>query len=235
MEAPDLPAPDDVVQNLLEQLFGKESLVVLLFVILVFLSSWWKVLRSVAAGAGQAYGRFRTVDMPRKTRVALNAVIVVVSQSLYLIVGHLVAVEMGVLLGLREGVPLPDYVNWGNVPATAHWDPFTEVYFIISVLVVILAHVVAVQKWSPWPLFAVSIPGFLSAALLIFAGLGALIGYNEGDPQYTTEVVWSYWVVLAVLVGYLILFFLAVTSPGRFRQSWKEKPRKLYVWEEWGD
>jgi hypothetical protein len=222
--APDLPAPDDVRQSLLELVFGPNSVIVWVYVLVVFAFSWFKAARSASTMAGKAYVHLKSREVPQRTRIIWNGVATIVTQSLYLLLGYFIAVELAVLLGLREGVALPDYKEWMNIPGTASWDPFTGSYFTISIVIVLASHVCAAKGWTTGPLRFFAIPGFFSIVLLIIAGFGALMGQNDGDPQYTTERVWSYWIVLGVVIVYLLLYFAALSAPKRFYASWRSVP-----------
>ncbi|MBP2323923.1 hypothetical protein JOF56_004308 [Kibdelosporangium banguiense] len=222
MTAPDLTNPDDAFVILLERLWGPESLIAVGVAVAMFLYAWWQAGVAAARLARRAYAGVSSLDPDGRTRVARTSVGLGLAQAGYLLLSYFIAVELSVFLGLQPGVPLPDFANWAKVPDNAHWDGFVTVWFLIAVVLVLTANYWAAKGGSATFLLWLCVPGGMAGLALVVAGLGAFMGYKDGDPQYTSYVVWTYPVVLGVLVVYLTLYCLAVLAPARFFAAWRE-------------
>ncbi|HEX5402615.1 MAG TPA: hypothetical protein VFX16_09970 [Pseudonocardiaceae bacterium] len=217
---PDLVDPTDVPVIVLKAFLGPGSLVALLVALALWASGWWNAARSAARLTRHVWVGLSGLDPQGRTRVARTSLALGVAQVGYLLMSYFVAVELSVFLGLQQGIALPDFANWTKAPANAQWDTFVTVWLVVAALVVVIANHWAAQGDTAWFLLFLAVPGLLCAGVLVIAGLGAYMGYRQGDPQYTPYVVWTYPVVFGLLAVYLITFWLAVTTPRRLFAAW---------------
>jgi hypothetical protein len=227
MSAFDLPAPDDTFQLLVEEVFGPESLIALAVAVALFAFAWWSAVASAAKFANRARVGLSSLDPDGRTRVARTSIVMVLAQSIYLFLSYFIAVELSVMLGLQPGVALPDYANWTKAPANAQWDGFVICWFVLAVLVVVIADYWASKGGTAIYLLCLWIPGLITGLVIVVAGLGAFMGYQNGDPQYPSSVVRTYPVVLGLLAVYLLAFHLTVTTPNKFFSAWRKSAVQL--------
>jgi hypothetical protein len=202
--------------------FGAESLIAVAVAVVLFASAWWSAVTSAAKFTGRAGVTLSTLDSMGRITVVRTSVVMVLAQSMYLFLSYFIAVELSVMLGLQPGVALPDYAHWAKAPANAQWDTFVICWFVIATVVVVIADYWASKGGTAIYLLWFWVPGLMAAAVLVVAGLGAFMGYQDGDPQYPASMVWTYPAVLGLLAVYLISLHLTVTTPNKFSAAWWE-------------
>jgi hypothetical protein len=216
---PELDTPDDVFTSLLELLFGSDSIVVLAFVILAFIVSWYGFLRNLRDRAAAATGLLSRMHA-RALRYA--ACLMLAVQALYLAGSYVVGIEISTFAGQRPGVPVVDPGTWVRIATDSSWDAVSGTYFVAAFLLVVLAIYLESKNRSAGVLHWVSTPGWLGVAVVAIAGCAA--GVTDTAP------IGPYLALVGVFVAYLVLFHLAVTSPRWLANALREDPTRTAGW-----
>lgn len=218
---PDPPQPDDVVEYVLVQLLGPNSIIVWIFVFLNFGFAWYKVAQIAHQRARRVVHYASSIPLSGRLATASALMAMIVVHAVYLFVSYFIGVELSVMLEQQSGVQIYEYERWWQIPTYAQWDAVSGVYFGVAALIVIISIYFASRGLSlPGFLWYLPAVGLLCVGLLGLAWIGVVVGDRIGRPNYPTSIA-AYPIVMTVIVGYLVVFAVGVNVPKIVFRTWR--------------
>lgn len=231
MNIPYLPTPEGLAQLLLVKKFGPDSIIVLLFVLVVVARAWKQSLDDAAYVGRKTIAAAIQVTTLKPIAIVVALIgtgVTFVTQFVWLwscyVVGNAWAYAIHPPRPLPESGP-----EWGLIFRTLHWDTVSKSYFIISVVALAVSYVGAARGddsssfallfVAPTGLIAVGI-GLMCLLIVSFEVLRRLVdGYWQFTPYEKGMLI-----LLGFLVASIVSSLIALSTPELLADLWKKKP-----------
>ncbi|MEU8779176.1 hypothetical protein [Streptomyces sp. NPDC048606] len=137
MGVPDPAKPDDLVEAFLVSVFGGDSLVLYVFVLVSWALAWYALAASAHRRARGLYERVARTPAAVRSEAAIRTVVTALVQTLYLALSYFIAGHLNHTFRESHGPADVDLTRWFVPPSDPLGDPVFWMWFTVAGILVL--------------------------------------------------------------------------------------------------
>lgn len=196
MAIPDPVQPDDIFKAIVGTVFGDDSLVLYIVVVVMALQAWFAWAKSMHDRARLLYTRASQIPAAVRLMSALGVLVAVIAQTIYLVLSYFIAAHLPRAVSSTSSPSQVDVRDWLIPPASPIHEPAFQWCFAIASMLVLFSWWAILRDHDRRKRDAVAL------VLAIVGGMASLAFFvNEGGNKQMGLVALVYFAV-AVLALY---------------------------------